>query len=179
MDEDRWYEIDVEAAMGDQFIYLNSEYLVDLALSLVDESTEIRQLRLQYLTDLEEINAISSFDVLQPSILPDNFIFRYGSYDETSPRVILHYSPENQDQLAELLITETPLEKLTQQEEPEGKIVWINGHMGRYTSDSAYNHSITWDTAEMRVTISLNISEEDYGVGFKRKEFLEIARGLE
>jgi len=189
MDGERWFEINAEVAQGPNFPYQQADYLIELALSLVDEPVENDEIHLDYITSIEDLEKVAPFDFLEPSILPENYVFDYGrvgnlSYhhgydDEIDRSISISYASSSPtgviESVTELFIYQLPAEDVDFEVQLQGKTVDINGFEGIHSVESPFKHWIIWQTDEIYVSFRLNSSP----VFLTEEQVLEIARGLE
>jgi Domain of unknown function (DUF4367) len=181
-DGQRWYELDKEAAMP-QTDYLTREVMIQMATQLVDQPVQIQEPNLDHLTNLEEASQVVEFAILAPTLLPDGFVFDYASYDRDLSQLQMTYSPPGTAGTANILIIETPLDKVSMApsengEELKGETVDINGNPGVYFSNDPYTHALTWESGNVKITLWVYSSDIGYGGSFTKDQILEIGRSL-
>lgn len=81
--------------------------MLELAIGARSEFPE--QINLNYLTSLEQAEAVAGFSLLAPTRLPENFIFSRAVYEPEAKKVVLFYQPDDGSRASSgvrLLITE-------------------------------------------------------------------------
>lgn len=169
--------------------YCSEEELINLALSLVDESEPSNGPRADYLKSVEEAEEISGFDVLEPGLLPEGFKFSYGKYDKEKSEIKLSYKPVDSEQFhfADLEIWQIPLDQYNSSSSDHwvyaiGEPVNINGQSGKFidhrdSNGKFYSGSVMWQTDKLVVILTISASDA-YGGTFTRDQVLEIARSV-
>jgi len=90
--------------------YLEKDTLVALAESLVYKPNLAEdQLRADYLTRVEDAEALAGFDVLEPTMLPEDFSFNHAEFESTSQQVRLVYEAGTGGGTAGIVIYQTSL----------------------------------------------------------------------
>jgi hypothetical protein len=181
-DGERWYHLE---KMGGTVPseYLTREVLIQMAEELVYQPAPTLDPRPEYMRTLAEAAQLVDFPIAAPTILPDKFVFDYASYDGELSQLRLHYGPPGGQGIAQVLIIETPLDKVSlapgdNGAELKGEAVDINGSPGVYFSDSPHNHSLTWQVGEIQVTMWVYSSEIWFSATFTQEQILEIARSI-
>jgi hypothetical protein len=181
MDGNHWYEIDKQAALP-QTDYMTKEVMIQMALHLVDHPDSVKGPRADYLTSLDKASQLVEFKILSPAILPEGFNFDFASYDKDHSHLRIKYDPNREAGFTAMLIDETPLNKVfldpaDNGEEIKGEKVDVNGGPGIYFSDGKYNHVLTWQSTNLKITLSI-YSSEGYGGGFTKDQILAIGRSM-
>lgn len=179
---DRWYEIDKEAAMP-QTDYMTKEVMIQMAEQLVFKPEIVKTPILDHLASLSEVAGVVPFKILAPTLLPPEFDFFYASYDPEITEVKLFYAIPGREGEASITINEIPLENYTplpaDVEEMKGAgIVSIHGNQGKYLSQSAYSHLLTWQADGKNITLLVYSNEILYGGSFTKDQILEIANSM-
>lgn len=187
-DGERWFEIINFGCVGITQ-YCSEEELINLALTLVDESTPSNGPRADFLKNVKEAEEISGFDVLEPGILPEGFKFSSGRYDKDKSEIVLSYKPADPDQwhYANLEIWQIPLDQYSYPDSSDSDNVTlepvnINGHSGTLFFNHEGNDkyilgSVKWQTDEWVFILTLHATDA-YGGTFTREQVLEIARSV-
>jgi len=180
---DRWFELDKVAALP-HTDYMTREVMIQMAQNLVNQPEPVQELRADYLTSFEEASQIADFDIVRPTVLPEDFQFSYASYDLNLGLLKIHYTPAGdptQAGVTEILIIETPLEKIrsTSPDHPntrEGEKVEVNGYPAVYLSGPD-NHSVNWQTDQLQVLLMVSTTPLN-GARLTQEQVLEIAQSV-
>lgn len=178
-EDDRWYEIQYWGCVGRED-YCNAEGLVQLALTLVDRPLPETGPRADYLKSVVEAKQISGLDLLEPAILPESFMFSYGTFNAEIGQVMLSYQPVGYPPMvAEVSIRQQPGDTLPMPP-PEEKFdtVEVHGNPAIYQSSGPFSHWLTWQENGKIITLAMVSSDLWYGGTFTREQVLEIARSM-
>ena len=182
MEGERSFELELNA---DPSPYSSRAAIIQLATQLVDHPMPAAGPRADYLTSLAEASQLAEFAISSPGLLPEDFIFRYGSYNKDLSQLRLRYAPPGVEGLASagISIVETPLDKvsLTPEENGEnlkGDNVDINRNAAIFSSNNnQLTNIVTWEAGELRITLTV-WSSSGYGGTFTKDQILEIARSM-
>ncbi len=179
-EDDRWYEIQYWGCVGRED-YCNAEGLVQLALTLVDRPLPETGPRADYLKSVAEAELISGLDLLEPAILPEGFIFSYGTFNAENGQAMLSYQPVGYPPMvAEISIRQEAGDKVPMPPiEEKFETVEIHGNPAFYQSTGPYSHWITWQENGKIITLAVVSSDLWYGGTFTREQVLEIARSMQ
>lgn len=181
-DGERWYEIDYLGCTGGKDC--SAEELIEVALSLVDQSVLSNELRADYLKSVAEAEQVSGLLLQEPQVLPEGFKLSYGTYDAELSQIRLSYHPNGYvPGVTEVSVLETPIEQFwlhsgESWNEFAGEDVDINGQMGKYFSEDVFNHHVTWQTEGLVIVMRVYSSDLWYGGTFSKEQVLEIARSF-
>ncbi len=179
-DGERWYEINAYGCVGREDL-CSAEGLIKLALSLVDQSVPAEGPRADHLVSFAEAEQISGLSLLKPAILPEGFVFDYGTYNADLKEIRLNYHPIGYDPgVAEISL----LQSLQQNpggtwDRFTGETVDINGQTGKYMSNDAFTHAVVWQSGDLEIRMLITLSDLWYGGTFTKEQVLEIARSVQ
>ncbi len=181
-EDDHWYEIELIYPAAFQYTDNDQEYLINLALELVNKPDLEEGLRAEYLPTMKEVSQMAAFDLYAPKTLPEDFQFSHGSYDETLSQMTLEYRYLD-NEIGVIKIEEIPLDKADLNPLPlelvaYGEDVEVGDYLGWYYSPDEFSYFLTWETEELRILIRVQLSELWHEGGFIKGELLEIAQSL-
>lgn len=176
---ERWFEIQYWGCVGRED-YCSAEGLVQLALTLVDNPQPAAGPRADYLKDIAEAEQISGLDLLEPAILPEGFVFSFGTYNAENGQVMLSYQPVGyMPMVAEVSIRQQAGDTLPiPPQEEKFETLEVHGNPAIYQSSGPYSHWITWQENGKIISIAVVSSDLWYGGTFTREQVLEIARSM-
>lgn len=179
-DEGRWFEIDVHGCVGREDL-CSAEGLIEVALSLVDQPVSVEGLLADHLTSIAEGEQISGLSLMEPAILPEDFVFSYATYDADLKEIRLNYHPTGYDPgVAQISFWQSRLQNpVGTLNEYTGDTVEINGKPGKYSSIDSFTHTIVWQSGDLEIRMVVTSSKLWYGGTFTREQVLEIARSVE
>ncbi|MEN6436633.1 MAG: DUF4367 domain-containing protein [Anaerolineaceae bacterium] len=182
-DGEKWYELYSLLCLGPN-LSPTQEDLIQMAIQLVDEPYQNRDLNPEFLSSVEDASELAGFLILTPNILPKDFTFSYASYDKESSQVTLIYRPEGAEDsgVAEITILESPIDESKPIDEFDETIKWetieIQGKPGKYFSLSEFGHKLIWDIDGVHVILSFYSSDIWYGGGITKEQILDIATSI-
>jgi hypothetical protein len=101
--------------------YLERDTLIALAESLVYRPVVAEERRRpDYLRSVADAETLAGFDVLEPTILPEGFVFEYATYDARTRMVRLSYSAPTGPGTAAVVLFQTPQDNVDAKEPLEG-----------------------------------------------------------
>lgn len=185
--------------------YLEKDTIIQLAESLAYTPTVAEgQLRADYLTSVKDAETLAGFDLLEPTILPEGFAFKYAEFDTASKRVRLVYEAGTGADMAGIVIFQTPLAVAPNTDFAEGlppdavETVQINGATARYTAGSYYadyaptpgaptpvpvwnpddsSRSLSWRTDSLLINVYF-FSSQWYGGRLEKADMIAIAESM-
>ncbi|GAP16035.1 hypothetical protein LARV_03831 [Longilinea arvoryzae] len=188
MDAERWYEIRLRGSGAQAFS--SADGLIQLALTLTGQPVEESALRANDLKSAAEAEQISGFDLLEPALLPEGFVYSHATWDEAESQVEYYYAPPDQDfRYTSIAIRAKPAELFWQDPielgvmiDPRDMLaaseeVDINGQVGKYFSWSDASHALVWQHGDLVYSMQVLVSTE-YGGKITTEQVLEIARSM-
>lgn len=178
-DGERWFEINVSGCVGREDL-CSAEGLIEVALSLVNQPVPTEGIRADHLTNFTEAEQISGLSILKPTILPEGFVFTYGTYDAALKEIRLNYDPTGYEPgVAQISLWQSLIE------DPAvtlngftGETFDINGQPGKYSSPDNFTHTIVWQSGDLEIRMVVTLSDLWYGGTFTKEQILEIARSV-
>ena len=184
--------------------YLEKDTMIALAERLIYTPATLEHLRADYLTSVEDAETLAGFDLLEPTILPKGFTFKYAEFDSVSKGVRLVYEAGSGAGTAGIIIFQTPVAAAPNTGFSEGlppeavETVWINGMKAQYTAGSYFTYyiptpgvptptpvwnpddpsrSLSWRTDNLLINVYY-FSSEWYGGRLDKAKMIAIAESM-
>ncbi len=165
--------------------YLGKEALAALAESLVyAPNTAEGQLRAEYLTNVQDAEALAGVDLQEPTILPEGFAFKYADYDTQTRRIRMVYEFGSQSGVAGLIIFQTPIMAAIDINLADGRTpgtveqVAIGTTTGHYVPrEGGAPQALVWRTNDLQIEMYFFPSQW-YGGRLEKADMVAIAESM-
>jgi hypothetical protein len=203
----RWQEGDILYTIslvlaqpgGRPSLQLSSSSLAALAEGLTHDLSAVQPLNPAYLTNLQDAQALADFQIIEPSWLPEGYLFSFASYDETSRFVCLNYAYGNSASYPSLFIRQSILAPPSELQPAKGAVLEKTRVKSDKTSlDAEYvtgfsapdgacggsealfraGQALLWRTAERSFEVYGEFPSPYGGAGLSQEDLLALAAGL-